>query len=72
LKTFSEKYEAFIKITRLFEDIFREKEAFIRLFQRLPGVLKTFSMECKAFSKKSRFFKLCTDKWRFVQYSRTF
>jgi hypothetical protein len=34
---FDYKYEAFIKTTRLFEDIFREKEALkrnLRLFQR--------------------------------------
>jgi hypothetical protein len=45
LKAFSEKCEAFIKIRRLFEDIFREMEALIRnlrLFQRLRGFLKTF------------------------------
>jgi hypothetical protein len=38
--------EAFIKITRLFEDNIREMEAVIRklrLFQRLRGILEIFS-----------------------------
>jgi hypothetical protein len=42
--------EAFIKITRSFEDIFREMKASIRnlrLFQRLRGFLKTFSIELR-------------------------
>jgi hypothetical protein len=45
---FERKWEAFIKITRLFEDIFREMEALtrnLRIFQRLRGFLKTYSME---------------------------
>jgi hypothetical protein len=52
LKTFSEKWrlfimrEAFIKITTIFEDFFREMEALItkqRLFRGFGGFLKTFS-----------------------------
>jgi hypothetical protein len=57
LKKFSEKWEAFdykceafIKVTRLFEDIFRKMKDLIRnlrLFQRLRGFLKTFSMKLR-------------------------
>jgi hypothetical protein len=47
MEAFEYKCEAFIKITWLFEDIFREMEALIRnqmLCQKLRGILKTFSM----------------------------
>jgi hypothetical protein len=50
LKTFTVKWEVFIKFTRLLEDIFKEMEALIRnlrLFQRLPGFLKIFSMKLR-------------------------
>jgi hypothetical protein len=45
-----DKCEVSIKITRVFEDIFREMEASkrnLRLFQRLEGFLKTFLIELK-------------------------
>jgi hypothetical protein len=73
VKTFSEKWrlfiisEAFMKIKRLFEDIFREMVALIRklsLFQRLRCFLKTFSMELRlfkvilGFSKNPRLLKI--------------
>jgi hypothetical protein len=52
-KTFKErKGGAFIKITRLFEDILREIEALkrnLRLFQRLRGFLKTLTMDMRLF-----------------------
>jgi hypothetical protein len=59
MKAFDQKCEAFIKFTRLFEDIFREMEALarnLRHFQRLRGFLKTFSNEIQAFLKNSRLF----------------
>jgi hypothetical protein len=46
------KCEAFLKIMRVFEDIFRKMEASkidLRLFQRLRGFLKIFSMELRLF-----------------------
>jgi hypothetical protein len=46
------KCEAFIKIKRLVEENFRAMEALIRnlrLFQRLRGFLKTFSIELRFF-----------------------
>jgi hypothetical protein len=52
LKHLTKKNEAFIKFTRLFEDIFREIVALIRnlnIFQRLRGFLKTFSLESRLF-----------------------
>jgi hypothetical protein len=52
VKAFDYKCEAFIKITRLLENIFREMEALIRnlrLIQRLGGFLKTYSMELRLF-----------------------
>jgi hypothetical protein len=54
-ETFDHKYEAFIKITRPFEDFFREMEALIRnlrLFSKiktLRAFLKTFLMELMFF-----------------------
>jgi hypothetical protein len=42
MEAFDNKCEAFIEITRLFEDIFREMGALIRnmrLFKRLRGIL---------------------------------
>jgi hypothetical protein len=51
---------AFIKIRRLFEDIFREMEASIRnirLFQKKQGFLKTFSIELRLFQRIQAFFK---------------
>jgi hypothetical protein len=51
MKAFDCKCEAFIIITRLFEDIFNESEAFltcVRVFQRIQS-----------------FLKLLPDKWRF-------
>jgi hypothetical protein len=51
VRHFQRKCVTFIKITRLFEDIFSEMEALkgnLRLHQRLRG-LKTFSMELLAF-----------------------
>jgi hypothetical protein len=57
---FVKKCEAFIKMSRLFEDIFKEMGALIRnmlfedLFHRIEAFLKTF----KAILKNSRFFKI--------------
>jgi hypothetical protein len=55
LEAFDYNFEAFMKITRLFEDIFREMVASIRnlrLFQRLRGFLKTFSIDLRLFLKR--------------------
>jgi hypothetical protein len=75
LKKLSENWRLLIKITRLFEDIFREMEVSIRnlrLFQRLRGFLKEFSIELRLIESEVRlfqrilgFFKLFSDKWRF-------
>jgi hypothetical protein len=60
VEAFDYKCEAFIKMTRIFEDIFdifREMEALIinlRLFQRLRGFLKTFSKELRLFQNIPR------------------
>jgi hypothetical protein len=52
LEAFDCKCEAFIRSTRLFEDIFREMEDSIRnlrLVRRLRGCLKTFLIELTFF-----------------------
>jgi hypothetical protein len=65
--------EAYIKITRIFEEIFRKMEALIRnrrLVQRLRCFLKTFSMELRLFKVMwgyrgyQGFFKLFPEKYR--------
>jgi hypothetical protein len=61
VKAFDYKCEAFIKITRLFEDIFTEMEALIRNLR----LLKLFSMELRLFPRIRSFFKLFADEWRF-------
>jgi hypothetical protein len=60
MEAFACKCVAFIKITRLFEDIFREMEALIRilrLLQKLKGFSKTFSMELRLFLRDVGFFE---------------
>jgi hypothetical protein len=60
METFDYKYEAFIKITRLFEDFFREMKAFSRIarlfskFTTLRGFLNTFLMALRFFLKSPR------------------
>jgi hypothetical protein len=52
VEAFDYNSEPFLKITRLLEDIFIEMEALIRnlrLFQRLSGFLKIFSMKSRLF-----------------------
>jgi hypothetical protein len=52
LKIFSENLRFFLKISILFEDIFREIEAFlinVRVFQILQGFLKIFLVKLKLF-----------------------
>jgi long-subunit acyl-CoA synthetase (AMP-forming) len=54
VEAFHFKCEAFFKVPRLFEDIYREMEALIRksrLFQRLRGFLKANYNGTKAFLK---------------------
>jgi hypothetical protein len=53
VEAFDYKCEAFIKITRLFEDIFTEMEALIRNLR----LLQLFSMELRLFPRIRGFFK---------------
>jgi hypothetical protein len=51
-KIFSENLRLFLKISILFEDIFREIEAFlinVEYFQRLRGFSNTFLVELRFF-----------------------
>jgi hypothetical protein len=64
MEAFDYKCEAFIKITRLFEDIFREMEAsedftnITRHFKDIFNGIEAFLKCCEAFSKNSRLFKI--------------
>jgi hypothetical protein len=54
------EFEAFFKISILFEDILREDEAFffnVRDFKRLRGFLNTFFSEISAFFKECEVFQ---------------
>jgi hypothetical protein len=72
-EAFDCKCEAFIKTTRLFEDIFKEMEASIRnlrLFQRLRGLLNIFNKieafysDVRLFQRIRGFFKTFKEKLR--------
>jgi hypothetical protein len=63
-EAFDYKCEAFIKITRVFGDIFREMEASkrnLRLIQRWRGIfngIEAFLKWCEVFSKNFRLFQI--------------
>jgi hypothetical protein len=66
VEVFDYKCEAFIKITRLFEDIFRDNKK----SEAFSKILKTFSTELRLF--RVMFFNLFPDKWRFFHKCGTF
>jgi hypothetical protein len=60
LKTFTVKWEVFIKFTRLLEDIFKEMEALIRNLRLLSKITRRFEdifHGIKAFLNNSRLVK---------------
>jgi hypothetical protein len=68
VEAFDYQCEAFIKTTRLFEEIYSKMEALIRslrLFQR-------FGSDVRLFQRIRGFFKLFPNKWKFVHKCRIF
>jgi hypothetical protein len=69
---FSENFKTVLKISDLFEDIFREIEAFlinVRVFQRLQGFLKIFLVELRFFQSDVR---LILSEVRLIKKSEVF